>query len=163
VQIERLVVRHTGCGSMATGSFSLPRARYTIFVEYDPPEAVRSFKLVHQKDGPVPNWNGMGAERVGDVLAPIVQHELPAGSYEVEIGTLSPKCSWDVQVVLNSMVSWRRPPPPWRPSVAPPDVVTVRSGDNPVFLLSQTGRYEAQWTVGSGRAGHAIAPHSLDL
>jgi hypothetical protein len=162
-QIDRLVARQTGSGSTTTASFSLPRALYTVFVAYDPPESVKSFAVVRQQDGPVPNSNAVGVRRAGDVIAPLVQHELPAGSYHVEIGTLSRTCSWDVQVVLNKMLSWRRPPRAWKPSAAPPHVIRMRSDDDPTFLLTQTGRYEPSWTVGPDPRQHASHPYSVDL
>lgn len=162
-QIDRLVARAIGAGSTTTSSFDLPHARYTVFVEYDHPDAVVSFALVDRGEGPVPSENAVGAQRPGDVSAPIVQQELKAGTYEFEISTLTSTCSWDVQVVLNTMLSWRRPPPAWRPTTAPPQSITIRTGDDPVFLLSQTGRYEADWTVGSTKSGHVMAPHSVDL
>jgi hypothetical protein len=162
-QIDRLVRRETGNGSATTEPFRLPRGRYTVFVNYDPPEAVRSFGLVHLANGAIPNLNATGADRVGDTSAPIVQQELLAGRYRIDVGTDSPSCSWDVQVVLNSMLTWGRAPQAWRPSVAPPKPITVRSGENPVFLLARTGRYNADWTVGPGRSQHVTHPHSLVL
>ncbi len=163
VQIDRLVARHTGQGSTTTPWFSLPHARYTVFVEYDPPEAVQSFVLYSQKSGQIPSLNAAGANRAGDVSAPVVQQELDAGKYRVVIRALSATCSWDVQVVLNSLLSWRPAPRAWRASVAPPDVIVVRSGDDPGFVLNRTGRYEPEWAVGPSSPRHAIHPHSLDL
>jgi hypothetical protein len=163
VQIDRLVARHTSHGSATTPWFSLPHARYTLFVECDPPEAVQSLALHRRTSGPVPSLNAAGAERAGDVSAPLVQQQLNAGEYRVEIRTLSAACSWDVQVVLNSMLSWRPAPRAWRAPVPPPDVIVVRSGGDPGFLLSQTGRYEPEWTVGPSPPGYKFVPHSLDL
>jgi hypothetical protein len=163
VQIDRLVARHTGHGSTTTPWFSLPHARYTVFVEYDPPEAIQSFDLHRQRRGLVPSLNATGAKRAGDVSAPLVQQELDAGKYRVAIRTLSATCSWDVQIVLNSMLAWRPAPRAWRASGAPPHVIVVRSGEDPRFLLSRTGRYEPQWTVGPSPSVHAAAPHALDL
>lgn len=151
----------TGVGSTATSPFRLPRARYTVFVRYDPSEAVRSFALVDQSDHRAPDWSSIGAD-VGDVPAPLVQHELRAGRYRVELGTSSPTCSWQVQVVLNSMLSWRWPPRAWRSSLPPPETITVSGGQDPSFRLAQTGPYDPSWTVGTDQVRHRSRPDLVE-
>ncbi len=162
VQIDRLVMLKAGVGSMTTSPFRLPRARYTVFVRYDPSEAVRSFALVDERHHRIPDWSAIGAD-VGDVAAPLVQHELHAGRYRVELDTSSPTCSWQVQVVLNSMLSWRSPPPAWRSSLPPPGTITVSSGQDPSFRVARTGPYDPSWTVGTDQVRHQIHLYSLDL
>jgi hypothetical protein len=163
VQIDRLVMVKTGAGPTTTGTLRLPRGRYTVFVEYDPPTAVTSFALVDQQDRRLPDWSRVPVD-IGEVLAPLVQHELPSGNYRLDIGTGSPGCAWKVQVVLNSMLSWQAPPRPWRASTTPPAEITVRSGESPVFRVAQTGRYDLGWTVGGAQVdGHPIRPYWLDL
>lgn len=84
----------------------------------------------------------------GDVTAPIVQELLPSGTYHVEIETAIDACSWDVQVVLNSMQSWARPPQPWKPLGTPPSAVSVSSGGAATLVVERTGRYSVDWWLG---------------
>jgi hypothetical protein len=161
-QIDRLVARERGAGTAATVPFRLPRARYTVFNDYDPADAVNSFAIVDQRGRRWPDWAKIPAP-VGMVTAPLVQEELPAGVYHIEVGTMTPTCSWDVQVVLNSMMSLRIRPPEWRSSSAVPEVVRARSGNASVLRVTQTGRYDAAWTVGRPSVRPAIRPYSLAL
>jgi hypothetical protein len=148
--------------------FRLPRARYTVFNDCDPADAVESFAIVDQRGRRWPDWSAIPAP-AGDVKAPLVQEELPAGLYHIELGTTTPTCSWDVQVVLNYMLSWRPPPRAWQSGAQVPDVITVRSGDAPVLRVIQTGRYDGVWTVGDDvwKTGQGPRPvihaFSLDL
>ncbi len=163
VQIDRLAMVKTGAGPTTTASFRLPHARYTVFVDYDPPTAVTSFALLEDQGRALPDWSSITAD-VGEVMAPLVQHELPTGNYRLVIGTTTPTCAWMVHVVLNSILSWQAPPRPWRPSSPPPEEILVRSGESPVFRVAQTGRYDVSWTVGEDQVeGHPIRPYWLDL
>jgi len=161
-QVDRLVACERGAGTTSTVPFRLPRARYTVFNRYDPGEAVTSFAIVDEDGQRWPDWAAISAP-VGDVMAPLVQHELRAGVYHIEISTTMPTCSWQVQVVLNSMMALRRLPPEWRPSSAAPEVVRVRSGDPPILRVTQTGQYDAGWTVGEASVRPAFHPYSLEL
>ncbi|HEY7926883.1 MAG TPA: hypothetical protein VIG86_05605 [Candidatus Dormibacteraeota bacterium] len=161
-QIDRLVVRQRGAGTAATAPFWLPHARYTVFNDYDPAEAVESFAIVDQRGRRWPDWAAIPAP-VAVVTAPLVQEELPAGLYHVEVGTATPTCAWDVQLVLNSMLALRRAPRAWRSLSEVPEVITIRSSDAPVLRVAQTGRYDAVWTVGEAALRPAIHPYSLAL
>jgi len=157
VQIDRLAMVKTGAGPTTTPSFSLPHARYTVFVDYDPPTAVTSFALLEDQGRALPDWSSIKAD-VGVLKAPLVQHELPTGNYRLVIGTTTSTCAWMVQVVLNSMLSWQAPPRRWRPSSPPPEEILVRSGESPAFRVAQTGRYDVSWTVGEAQVGTPDSP-----
>jgi hypothetical protein len=92
------------------------------------------------------------------VLAPLVQEVFPSDTYRIEIETALESCGWDVQVVLNSMQSWAIVPPAWKPPVAPPSSVSVRSTDARTLTVAQTGEYRVDWWLG-GRSGDPIAAH----
>jgi hypothetical protein len=143
--------------------FRLPHPRYTVFNDYDPAEVVESFAIVDQRGRRRPDWAAVPAP-VGMVTAPLVHEELPAGTYHIEIGTTTPTCSWDVQVVLNSMMALRTAPAAWRSPSAVPEVITIRGGDAPVLRVTRTGRYEVvAWNIGEASVRPAIHPYALDL
>jgi hypothetical protein len=86
VQIDRLAVVKTGAGPTTTAPFRLPYARYSVFVNYDPPTAVNSFALVDDQGQRLPDWSTIPVD-VGEVSAPLVQYELRTGDYRLVIGT----------------------------------------------------------------------------
>ncbi|HEX4754499.1 MAG TPA: hypothetical protein VH661_01945 [Candidatus Dormibacteraeota bacterium] len=133
-----------------------------MFNHYDPVEAALWFAIVDHRGRRWPDWASIPAP-VGMVSAPLVQEELPAGLYHLEVGTTTSTCAWEVQVVLNAMMALRIPPPEWRSSSGVPDVVGVRSSDAPVLHLTQTGWYDAVWTVGEPSVRPAIRPYLLAL
>jgi hypothetical protein len=166
VQIDRLVTVQTGAGTTKTSTFRLRHGRYTVFADYDPPVAVRSLAVVDERGQALPEWGSLAAAP-GEVVAPLVQQVLPKGAYHLEVETRTPTCSWMVQIVLNSMLSWEAPPRAWRSSLAPPDRIDMRRGQRPSFRLVQTGLYDidlklGDWTVGGPRF-RQIVPYSLDL
>ncbi len=162
-QIDRLVARFTGQGSATSARFRLPRARYTVFVSYDPADTARRFSISTESGQSWPDWSGLPA--AGFVTAPVVQELLPAGMYHVEVETSTPTCAWDVEVVLNSMQSVGRPPPEWEQPSPPPAATTVRSDGPSSLSLGRTGTYLVDWTVGDDRPGprRTIHPYSLRL
>ncbi|HLB78230.1 MAG TPA: hypothetical protein VJO72_14465 [Candidatus Dormibacteraeota bacterium] len=167
VQVDRLVTAHTGAGTTKTPPCRLPHGRYTVFAAYDPPVAVRSLAVVDERGHALPDWGAIGAAP-GEVVAPLVQHVLPTGSYHLEVDTWTPTCAWMVQVVLNSMLSWEAPPRAWRPSLPPPTSAEVHRGQEPRFRLAQTGLYNidltvGDWGVGTAWFGASLNPYSLDL
>jgi hypothetical protein len=148
IQIDRLVTVATGAGTETTAAFYLPHARYTVFPVADPERAARSFALLDQRgDGVRDDWSSFPPD-VHGLSVPLVQDELQAGYYRLTIETAGPGCAWQVQVVLNSMLSWAAPPKAWQPSQPPPQPVTVRRGATPAFQLEQTGHYAFDFSIG---------------
>ena len=161
-QLDRLVARFTGQGSGTSPPCRLPRARYTVFVTYDPREAVRAFVFADAKGRRWPDWRGLPA--AGEVTAPLVQGLLPAGTYRAEVETATPTCGYDIQVVLNSMQSWRAVPAACRPRSSPPNAATVRGDGSQTLLVEQTGRYRGDWWVGEPAVHRrVIHPYTLRL
>ena len=161
-QIDSLVARFIGHGSMISSAFRLPRARYTVFVDYDPADAVTAFAVVDADGRRRPLWDGLPSP--GKVTAPLVQELLPSGVYRIEIGTDMDACSWDVQVVLNSMQSLAQPPRRWMPPATPPSPITVSSGDAATLIVERTGRYTVDWWLGEpGISPRVMHPYKLAL
>jgi hypothetical protein len=161
-QIDRLVARERGVGSAEQAPLRLPHARYTVYSSYDPDEAVESFAIVDQRGRRWPDWAEIPAP-VGHVIAPVVQEELPVGLYHVEVTTTTPTCSWDVQIVLNSMLALRSAPAAWQSSAQVPEPITIRRGEATQLRITQTGRYDVAWTIGEASARPVIHPYSLTL
>lgn len=147
IQIDRLVTVLTGAGTQTTPSFYLPHARYTVFPAADPERAARSFALLEQHGvGVRDDWTRFPPDVLG-LSVPLVQHELKAGTYRLTIEA-APGCAWQVQVVLNSMLSWESPPKAWQPSEPPPAPVTVSNGESSAFPIARTGHYEFGFSIG---------------
>jgi hypothetical protein len=163
VQIDRLAMEAAGAGSGTTPPFRLPHGRYTVFAEYDPPTDVKSFAIVDGRGRGFPDWSSITAS-AGHVTAPLVQHELPRGSYRLAIETRTPSCAWRMQVILNSMMSWQAPPRPWRSALPPPAPILARSGESPVFQVARTGRYDIRWRIGEAQvSGLPIRRYQLEV
>jgi hypothetical protein len=118
--------------------------------------------VVDERGQGLPDWGAIPAAP-GEVVAPLVQHVLPMGIYHLEVETWTPSCSWMVQVVLNSMLSWEVPPRAWVPFLPPPKTIKVHSGQEPRFRLAQTGLFDIQLTIGDWRLGDPWFGGSLDL
>lgn len=161
-QIDRLVARFTGHGTMITSPFQLPRARYTVFVHCDPADAVRAFALADAAGRRWPDWHGLPPP--GNVTAPVVQELLRSATYHLVIETATDSCSWDIQVVLNSMQSWAAPPRPWTPAAPPPPAVTVNSDGVTTLVVERTGQYSVDWWLGEpGIRPRVMYPYTLAL
>ena len=147
VQIDRLVTVLTGAGTQTTPAFYLPHARYTVFPVADPERSARSFALVDQNgQGVHDDWTRFPPD-VHGLSVPLIQHELKAGNYRLTMETAGSECAWQVQVVLNSMLSWQAPPKAWRPLQPPPEPITVRSGEPREFRIARTGHYEFGFSI----------------
>jgi hypothetical protein len=129
-------------------------------VRYEPGEAVRAFAIADEQGRRWPDWRGLPAP--GEVIAPLVQELLPAGIYRAQVETATPSCGWDIQVVLNSMQSWRAVPAAWQPLSSPPNAATVHSGGSQALLVEQTGEYRVDWWLGE-RAVHPRVFHPYTL
>lgn len=163
VQIDRLVWAETGAGPVETRPIRLPHGRYTIFVDYDPSDAVRRFELIDAHERTRPDWSAIPAE-AGEVRAPLVQEELPRGNYRVLIDTATLTCSWSVQVVLNALLSGGKPPALWQSRTPAPAAVTLHSREPAMFALPQSGRYLVRWRLGhASEDGFPIHSYTLKL
>jgi hypothetical protein len=163
IQIDRLVAVMRGAGTTTTSDFSLPHGRYTVFVDVDPPSAAHGFAFLNSEgEGVRQDWRPI-TRFAANVPVPLVQHELPAGIYHVVIDVEPPTSAWMAQVVLNSMLSWERPPRRWRSPLPPPTPIAV-DGASRTLAIAQTGPYEISWTIGDRQVNrHPIRPYSLDL
>ena len=143
VQIDRLVARYTGIGSQTTAPVKLPHARYTVFINGDRLNEVRAFTLQDEHDVVLVDDHNWGRIPPNHIFMPIplVQHEVPTGRYRMSIGTVTAACAWEIQVVLNSMMSWQTTPRPWRRTVPLPDAIRVRSGEKAQLRIARTGLY----------------------
>lgn len=155
-----------GAGTTLTAPFRLPHGRYTVYAFYDPEDAVRSFNFVDDEGHALPDWNS-GSIPVSFV-APLVQQVLPAGSYHLELETATGTCSWMVQVVLNSMLSWEAPPHACRSPLPPSDRIELTRSQARTFRIAQTGFYDIRltvgdWEIGAPWFGNALQPYSLNL
>src|SRR5438270_3985511 len=126
IQIDRLVTVLVGMGSVTSSPLYLPRARYTIFMAYDPPAAVQSVSLVDSLGRGLPDWASVPVP-AGDVIALLVQHELGEGNYRMAIEA-SADCAWEAQVVLNSTLSWETPSRAFQRTSPVPDEIRLGSG-----------------------------------
>jgi hypothetical protein len=151
IQIDRLVTVLTGLGSATSPPLYLPHGRYTLFMAYDPPAAVRSLSLIDRSGRGFPDWTSIPVS-AGDVIAPLVQHAVPAGNYRMAIEASS-DCAWQAQVVLNSMLSWEAPPAAFHRRLARPAPILLGNDKNPDFRTEQTGTYAMELTLGD------FAPH----
>jgi hypothetical protein len=166
-QLDLLITKQTGVGSKTTAAFHLPDGRYTVFVNQDPGPNNPNLPAVPLPTpgsgsfvpGPIPVGCIRSLELVDDsnhgVLAqgpatsvPLVQRELPAGTYHLVVRTQTATCNWQAQVVLNSLLYAEPAPPAWQAGTVPPMAVVVRSGQSPSFHIAQTGLYDPSWTVG---------------
>jgi hypothetical protein len=168
IQIDRLVTVLTGAGTHTTRPFYLPHGRYTVFPTAEPERAARAFALLDQfGNGVGDDWSRFPPDVMG-LSVPLVQHELNAGAYRLTIEATGPGCAWEVQVVLNSMLSWEAPPKAWRPSLPPPSPITVRHGGPQEFRIARTGHYMFAFSIGGfdGQPGtfpDRFCPFSLGL
>jgi hypothetical protein len=148
IQIDRLVMVLTGAGTRTTPAFYLPHARYTVFVDADPVRAARSFAMLDEHgNGVRDDWQRI-PDFIANVPVPLVQHELPAGRYEITLEMAPQSSCWSVQVVLNSMLSWEAPPKAWRPAHPPPQPITLRRGEPSEFRIARTGHYAFDLSIG---------------
>jgi hypothetical protein len=178
-QLDRLITKQTAVGSKTTAGFHLPNGRYTVFVDQDPgpnnPNLPMSPLPTPGAQSFVPGPSAIGCVSSLELLddsdhgflaqgpatsVPLVQQELPAGTYHLVVRTLTAACNWQAQVVLNSLLYAEPAPPAWQAGTAPPAAVVVRSGQSASFHIGQTGLYDPSWTVG-GVPPYPTTPTSL--
>jgi hypothetical protein len=158
-QIDRLIAKFAGKGTETLNGLKLPRGRYTVFLHVDPGDGVMSFAL--DSDGfrvfdEWLHWDGLGC--------PLVQAELPSDSYALTVATRHPTASWEVQVILNSLLSWGRPPAPWRSATAIPSTIALSKGSSREFVIPQTGAYDLDLVIdGFDRSAQRLPARFCDF
>jgi hypothetical protein len=158
MQLDLVVMDGSGIGSGATKPRQLPAGRYTVFTWSDPVECLSSVSLVGDRGkGLTRKWIGRGG---GDPpsRAPIVQEDLPEASYSIKIETLTERCGWMVQLILNSIKHGGRPPEPW-PWIPAPSPWIIHSGGAQFFQVERAGLYKIDWTV----TPTSCPPYGFDL
>ena len=153
-QLDFIVANKTGSGGKVIDNVTLPYGRYTVFTSADPEPCLQEVQ-VHN-----------GSTRVAASNDPrgLVQRELQSDTYHLVIITASSACTWQVQVVLNSMLTDDSPPPRVHAS-EPRDrgIALFSSGTSQTrFHLSDTGIYEVAWHT-SSPPGTPLCPWSLEL
>jgi hypothetical protein len=190
----------TGVGSMTTAPLKLPHGRYTFFSSADPPTCVQSVALLDHTgiavadDAPQraavlqpPAGVSAPVSQLGTVPT-LVQQELASGSYRLRVTTSGTGCAWQVQQILNYILSNELPPKPASPPSAPGlDVLLGNLSTDLHFHLDKAGIYHVRWSItpcarysgdlirdgnvehlGDGNAepmppGSAIGPQTSDL
>jgi hypothetical protein len=153
----------TGAGSVTEAPLKLPHGRYTFFSYADPATCVTGVSLLDGKgkvaadDGlqraavfnPPPAAPGGSSAAVGTQMVPtMVQQELPSGSYRLKVSANAPGCAWQVEQILNYVLSNEAPLKPLIPPKAPP--VDVRLGNASTdlhFQIPVAGIYDVTWSV----------------
>jgi len=143
----------TAVGSMTASSLKLPHGRYTFFSYSDPPECVKSIALLDQQgtavvDDGSARATGMGPPgSVSSQMVPsMVQEELSSGSYRLKVTTNGASCAWQVEQILNYLLSNEAPLKPMLPTKAP--TVDVRLGNASTdlnFQIPVAGIYHVKW------------------
>jgi hypothetical protein len=155
-QIDRLVSVLTGAGERTIDNLSLTHGRYTIFVREDPEGGIASFQMSDDAGFQVDDdwkWRGIGA--------PLVQTEVPKGTYRLTIAARFPSVSWEIQVVLNSMLSWAAAPKPWRPTRPPPAPIQLSESTTARFQIARTGHYGMEFSIGDFKPDQPVFPREF--
>lgn len=127
----------TGVGSMTASALELPHGRYTFVSHADPPNRVKSVALLDQRGNAV----------VDDGLT-MVQQELSSGSYRLKVSTAETGCAWDVEQILNYMLSNEVPLKPLTPTKVPTvDVSLGNLSTDLHFQIPVAGIYHVNWMV----------------
>lgn len=155
----------TGVGSMSADALDLPHGRYTFFTYADPPNCLQSVALLDHAGKPAaddtsqriatvpasfpPGVPTITANSLGMQMVPtFVQQELASGSYRLKVTARSSGCAWEVEQILNYILSNETPP---KPTVAPSaPALDVRLGViNPDrhFHIDAAGIYKIDWAV----------------
>ncbi|TME46344.1 MAG: hypothetical protein E6I56_07335 [Chloroflexi bacterium] len=155
----------SGIGSTTGASVTLPHGRYTFFTYADPPNCLQSVALLDHQGKPV---GDDATQRVATVPASFpsgfptttanslsmqmvptfVQQELQSGVYRLKVSAGSVGCAWEVEQILNSVLSNETPPKPIVPPSAPDvNVFLDNSSADLHFRIPTAGMYEVRWSV----------------
>jgi hypothetical protein len=155
----------TGVGSTLGAALSLPHGRYTFFTYADPPNCLQSVALLDHGEKPVADDGSLRIGMVPASLPPgvptttansltmqmvptLVQKELQSGSYRIKVTTRSSGCAWEVEQILNYILSSEAPPPAAVPPSAPDVNVSLNNSSTDLhFRIPTAGLYEVRWSV----------------
>jgi hypothetical protein len=145
----------TGVGSTTVNALELPHGRYTFFSHADPADCVKSIALL-DKDGTAVVDDASQRARgslppgavVSQMVPTMVQQELPSGHYRLKITANGSSCAWQVEQVLNYVLSNEAPLKPLIPTKAPTvDVSLGNSSTDLHFQIPVAGIYHVKWMV----------------
>jgi hypothetical protein len=159
----------TSVGSMTGAPLKLPHGRYTFFSDADPPGCVQSVALLDHSGNAVADDAAQrraalnpppGVQVVANQqgIPTMVQQELPSGSYRLRVTTSGAGCAWQVQQILNYILSNEPPLKPARQPAAPTLDVTLGNLSTDLhFRIVTAGTYHVRWSI------TPCAPYSGDL
>ncbi len=152
-----------GVGSVTEPPRNLPHGRYTFFSSADPASCVTSVALLNQEGHAVaddaaqraaalqPPPGGPGNVQVSvnlQMLPTMVQQELPSGAYRLKVTTRGSGCAWQVQQILNYMLSNEAPLKlAILPSAPALHVELGNSSTDLTFHVDAPGLYKVDWSV----------------
>jgi len=144
-----------GVGSMTVNPLPLPHGRYTFFSHSDPPNCVKSVALLDQSGNAVVDDGSQRAQGSGppgavtsQMVPTMVQQELSSGSYRLKVSASGTGCAWDVEQILNYMLSNEAPLKPLIPTKAPTvDVSLGNLSTDLHFQIPVAGIYHVKWSV----------------
>jgi hypothetical protein len=145
----------TGVGSMTASPLALPHGRYTFFSYSDPPNCVKSVALLDHHGSAVVDDGSQRGQILGSrgmvaaqMVPTMVQQELSSGSYRLKVSTNGSGCAWDVEQILNYMLSNEAPLKPLVPTKAPNvDASLGNSSPDLHFQIPVAGIYHVIWNV----------------
>jgi hypothetical protein len=153
-QLDVNYITTTGVGSITATPLALPHGRYTFFSYADPPDCVKSIALLDQHgNSVVDDASHRGAAGppgavISQMVPTMVQQELSSGSYRLKITATASSCAWDVEQILNYMLSNEAPLKPLVPTKAPGvDVSLGNSSADRSFQIPVAGIYHVKWFV----------------
>src|SRR5437588_8044849 len=153
----------SGIGSMTTAPVKLPHGRYTFFSSADPPTCVTSVVLLdhggHLVADDTAGRSGALSQAPGappdvkvtvnlQMVPTMVQQELPSGSYRLKVTASGAGCAWQVEEILNYMLSNETPLTPMvLPSAPVLDVLLGNTSTDRHFHVDAPGIYKVDWNV----------------
>jgi hypothetical protein len=155
----------TGVGSATGKPVTLPHGRYTFFTYADPPNCLQGVALLDHAGKPAaddasqriatvpasfpPGVPTITANSLGMQMVPtFVQQELGSDSYRLKITARSSGCAWEVEQILNAVLSNETPPKPVVPPPAPTlDVRLGVTSPDRHFHVDAPGIYKLDWAV----------------
>jgi hypothetical protein len=157
-QLDTNYATTTGVGSDTGTPVKLPHGRYTFFSYADPPNCVTRVALVNHDGTPVADDASQRAAMANpppggppasqQMMPTMVQQELPAGAYRLKVASSGAGCAWQVEQVLNYILSNEVPPQAAVPPSAPSLSVTLGNSSTDLhFHVEVAGIYHVRWSV----------------